>query len=88
MTALQFASTRGLVETVLAAEAARLNLPLAEYALRLLAEGRIPNPKLRDGAELVAYWQSEGLIGTRTDIVDVAARARALRQKAEERECP
>jgi hypothetical protein len=76
------------LETVLAAEAARLNLPLAEYALRLLAAGRIPNPKPRDGAELIAYWQSEGLIGTRTDIVDVAARARALRQKAEERECP
>jgi hypothetical protein len=73
------------LETVLAAEAARLNLSLADYALRLLAEGRIPSPKLRDGAELVNYWQSEGLIGTRPDIVDARAHARSLRQSAEQR---
>ena len=73
------------LETVLAAEAARLNLPLAEYALRLLAEGRVPNPRPRDGAELVSYWQSEGLIGTRTDIVDVPAHGRTLRQKSQKR---
>jgi hypothetical protein len=41
------------LETVLAAEAARLNLSLAEYALRLLADGRTLNPRPRDGAELV-----------------------------------
>jgi hypothetical protein len=76
------------LETVLAAEAARLNLSLAEYALRLLAEGRIPSPKPRDGAELVTYWQSEGLIGTRPDIMDAAAHARALRQDAEARKHP
>jgi hypothetical protein len=73
------------LETVLAEEAAKVNLSLAEYALRLLAEGRVPGPRVRDGAELVNYWKSEGLIGTRPDVVDPATHARARRENAEQR---
>jgi hypothetical protein len=67
------------LETELATEAAGLQLTLTEYVLRLLAVGRLPNCKPRTGAELVAYWQSEGLIGTRPDITDAPAHARSLR---------
>lgn len=74
------------LESELAAEAARLQLPLAEYALRLLSGGRIVATKPRSGAELLAYWQREGLAGTRPDISDGAGHARALRQQAEKRE--
>jgi len=76
------------LETELAAEAARLGLPLSEYALRLLAGARGPSPALRNGAELLAYWQSEALVGTRPDIADSAAHARELREQAQRRTRP
>jgi hypothetical protein len=76
------------LETELAAEAARLGVPLTEYVLRLLARGRTPTPAPRTGAELVAYWQSESLVGTRPDIADSAAHARTLRQQAQKRARP
>lgn len=41
-----------------------------------------------NGAELVAYWQNAGLLGTRPDIKDSAAHARSLRKQAENRERP
>lgn len=53
--------------TELASEAERLGLPLAEYAIRVLAVGRTTSAAPRSGAELIAYWQSEGLIGSRPD---------------------
>jgi hypothetical protein len=76
------------LETDLAAEAARLSLPLPEYALRLLAGGRGPGPALRNGAELLTYWQSEGLVGSRPEIADSASHARALREQAQRRGRP
>jgi hypothetical protein len=76
------------LETELAAEAARVQLPLSDYILCLLAVSRLPHPKPRTGAELVAYWQSEGLIGTRPDITDAPGHARSLRQQVEKRERP
>jgi hypothetical protein len=72
------------LETDLAAEAARLGLPLAEYALGLLAGGRSPRP----GAELLAYWQDEGLVGTRTDVTNAPAHARCLPEQAQRRARP
>jgi len=73
------------LETKLAAEAAQAGLSLSEYVSKLLAGRR--NAKLTPGTgtELVAYWESEGLIGTRTEIVDSQAHARGLRQQAERR---
>lgn len=73
------------LESELAAEAVRLGLALPEYVLRLLAEGRAPTPAPRTGAELLAYWQRESLIGTRTDIADSSAHARSLREQAQRR---
>ena len=38
-----------------------------------------------NGAELVAYWENKGLIGTRPDISDSVSHARMLRHQAETR---
>ena len=73
------------LESELAAEAARLNLPLSEYAFRVLTIRRIAGNKSKTGAELVAYWQREGIIGSRPDIADSQAHARKLRREAEAR---
>ena len=72
------------LESELAAEANRLNLPLTEYALQVLARGQPTS--VQNGADLVSYWRREGLIGTRTDITDPSAHARALREAAQRRE--
>ncbi len=73
------------LEKQLSAEAARLGLPLTEYALRVLSSGRTVGNAPRTGAELVDYWCQEGLIGTRPDIVDSQEYARQIRKKAEQR---
>ena len=70
---------------MLSAEAARLGLPLPEYVLRILAEGIASSSAPRTGAELLGYWHSEGLVGTRPEITDSAAHARALRDNAQTR---
>ena len=74
------------LEAELAAEAANLRLPLPEYVVRVIAFGRPPNPMPRTGAEVVAYWEREGLIGARPDIIDPYAHACALREKASRRQ--
>ncbi len=76
------------LETELATEAAHLGLSLPEYALRLLTAGRGLGPAPRTGTELLAYWQSEGLVGTRPEIPDALAHARALREQAQRRARP
>lgn len=76
------------LESELTAEAERIGLPLAEYALRLLAVGRVPGAPLRNGAELLAYWQSEGVVGSRPDIADSSTHARGLRTQAQNRTQP
>jgi hypothetical protein len=74
------------LETELAAEAARLRLSLPEYALRILTLRPISQLKPRTGAELLGYWQSEGLIGTQPEISDGQEHARALWQQAAKRQ--
>lgn len=73
------------LEVELASEAARLGLPVEQYALRLLSRERRAGARPMTGAELVEYWRREGLIGTRPDIKDSAAHARRLRHAAEHR---
>ena len=76
------------LEQELSQEAARLRLPLAEYVLRLLAGTHVgppAEPAPRNGAELVAFWEREGVIGSRPDIADAPDHARALRTRAERR---
>ena len=73
------------LERELAHEAARLGLPVEQYALRLLSRDRGAGDLPKTGAELVDYWRREGLIGYRPDISDSASHARRLRHKAERR---
>ncbi|MDQ3458707.1 MAG: hypothetical protein M3498_05295 [Deinococcota bacterium] len=73
------------LEAELQKEAARLGLPLSEYALRVLTTGRSTRETPKSGAELVAYWQGEGLIGTRSDVEDSQVHARLLRREAKRR---
>jgi hypothetical protein len=73
------------LERDLAARAAELQLPLAEYAVRVLAGAGVASPELTTGAELVAYWRAEGLIGTKPEIADAPEHARTLRRDAERR---
>ena len=73
------------LESELATEATQLGLSLTEYVLRLLSTRSLVDPLPITGAELVAYWQREGVIGTRRDITDSQAHARQIRHQAERR---
>jgi hypothetical protein len=69
----------------LAVEAQRLGLPLGDYVVTLLATGRRIVSIPKTGAELVAYWQEQGIVGSRPDIVDSQSHARDVRRQAEQR---
>lgn len=73
------------LECELSTEASRLNLPLPEYILRLLSTRQVLSHPPKTGAELVAYWQHEGVIYSRADITDSQLHARHLRHEAETR---
>ncbi|WAL60001.1 hypothetical protein [Thermocoleostomius sinensis] len=74
------------LERELANEASQLNLPLAEYILRVLSfRPFLQNPP-KTGVELVTYWESIGVVSSRTDITDSQEYARRLRDQAEHRE--
>lgn len=73
------------LESDLSTEAARLGLSLPEYILRLLAASRAAMRTLETGAELIEYWQSEKLIGTRPDMTDSQTHARQIRNQVERR---
>jgi hypothetical protein len=73
------------LESELATEATHLGLSLTEYVLRLLSTRSLVGQLPTTGAELVAYWQREGVIGTRPDIADSQAHARQIRHQAEKR---
>jgi hypothetical protein len=73
------------LERELSTEAERLNLPLPDYILRVLSIKPPLTHSPKTGAELVAYWQREGIIHSRPDITDSQAHARQLRHEAETR---
>ncbi len=73
------------LENELSTEALRLNLSLSEYILRVLSVRTVLNNPPQTGADLVAYWQAEGVINSRPDIIDSQVHARHLRQEAEAR---
>ena len=69
----------------LLAEASQLKLPLVEYILRVLSfRPFLQNPPTT-GIELVAYWESVGVINSRPEIADSQEHARNLRREAETR---
>jgi hypothetical protein len=67
------------LEDELSAEASQLDLPLPEYILQVLSVRPAIAHSPQTGAELVAYWQAEGVIKSRSDITDSQAHARNLR---------
>lgn len=69
----------------LTTEASRLGLSLPAYAVRLLASARPSVASVHNGADLVAFWRAEGLVGSRPDIADSQAEARRLREQAQRR---
>ena len=73
------------LENELSAQAAQLGLSLPEYVLRVLSTGVVSAKRPKTGAELVEYWENEGLIGTRSDITDSQPHARQIRNEAERR---
>ncbi len=73
------------LESELSTEASQLNLPLTDYILQLLSIRQVLNNPPKTGAELVAYWQSAGVINSRSEISDSQVHARHLRHEAETR---
>ena len=69
----------------LADEASRAGMSLRDYAVRLLAAARPAAATVRTGADLVAFWQAAGVVGSRPDIADSQAHARQLRDQAQRR---
>lgn len=74
------------LEDELSKEASNLNLSLSEYILRILFTRQILDDTPKTGAELVAYWQKEGVINSRPDITDAQEHARKLRHEAQTRD--
>jgi hypothetical protein len=74
------------LESKLAEQASQHGLSLPDYVLRLLGGETNGQPAAKTGADLLSYWNQEGLIGTRSDIADSSAHARAIREKAETRQ--
>ena len=71
------------LEQELSVEAGKISLSLPEYILQLLAVRKFLEGQLRNGSELVSYWQSEGLINSRPEIKDNQEYARQIRYGAE-----
>ena len=69
----------------LSTEAGKLGLSLSDYVLRLLTVTKGKDKAPKTGAEIVTFWQNEGLIGYRADITDSQKHARQLRAQAENR---
>ena len=73
------------LERELAHEASQLKLPLGEYILRVLSfRPFLQNPP-QTGIELVAYWESVGVVNSRPDITDSQEHAQKLRHQVEHR---
>lgn len=76
------------LERELEKAAARAGLPVAEYTLRVLKSSHQPGEAAvpsRTGAELLALWEREGLLGNGPDIEDPVTYARQLREKNQNR---
>jgi hypothetical protein len=74
------------LEQELYVEAEKISLSLPEYILQLLAVRKSSENLPRSGADLVSYWQSEGLINSRPEIKDSQEYARQIRHAAEFRQ--
>jgi hypothetical protein len=66
-------------------EASRLGLSLPAYAVRLLTSARPVAAAIHDGAGLIAFWEAEGVVGSRKELADSQSEARHLRDQAQRR---
>jgi len=66
-------------------EASRLGMSMPDYAVRLLTSARPTAASIHTGANLVAFWQAEGLVGSRPDLTESQTEARRLREQAQRR---
>ncbi|MBY0231109.1 MAG: hypothetical protein K2W96_17630 [Gemmataceae bacterium] len=73
------------VPATLETEAAGLGMTVQEYIVHLLTD-KPGTETIRNGADLVSYWEKHGVIGSRPDILDSQAEARRLREQAQRRE--
>lgn len=71
------------LEAELSREAAQIKLSLSEYILHLLSVRQVFTHPPKTGAELIAYWQSAGVINSRPDIRNSQKYARQLRSDLE-----
>ena len=62
----------------LSGEALRLGMSLPDYAIRLHTSTCPSTSAVRNGTGLVAFWQAEGLVGSRSDIGDSQVQARPI----------
>lgn len=67
------------LENELSKEASKLNLSLSDYILRILLIRPVLQNLPKTGAELVAYWEQQGVINSRPDITDSQEYVRKLR---------
>ena len=66
----------------------RVTVTIEENGARFIDDTEAPVEEVpipTNGAELVAYWEEQSLIGTRPDITDSVAHAQSLRRQAETR---
>lgn len=71
------------LEGELVTEAHQLKLPLTEYILRVLAFRSFTQDLPNTGIELVTYWESVGVVGSRPDIANSQEHSRRLRDEVE-----
>jgi hypothetical protein len=74
------------LEQKLVAEAGKVSLLPSEYILQLLTVRKSVETMPKNGAELVNYWQSQGLINSHPEIKDSQEYARQIRHIAERRQ--
>jgi hypothetical protein len=72
------------LEQQLQTKATELGLAIPEYILSLLQQQTQPT-NIQTGAQLVDYWEQQGLIGTRTDLSNVTEYADELRARSQNR---
>lgn len=78
------------LEAELIAESERLGVSVSEVVTQKISESTVnrvapESIKKKTGAEFIAQWESEGLIGIRNDIENPAEFVRELRRKSDNR---
>lgn len=73
------------LEARLRHRATALGTTIESVATELLSAGVARDSRYLTGRQLIDAWESDGVIGYRTEIEDSAGHARAIRDKAERR---